>query len=139
MDRFLFGGRGLSSVFHVSLILSLSLSRSVSPTLLPLSLPTQCRRNSIGALQVHPFFIWRLTTPASSSLDWDPVLSQKKKKRKSVATRKRGGVGGSRRRHRDGGRKVGGNSSVGGECVYASVCRREKREMEREMENRRRG
>lgn len=81
MDRFLFGERGMSSVFHVSLIFSLSLSLSPpSPPSLHLM-----QENSTGALQVHPFFIWRLTTLASSSLDWDPVLSQK-----SVARRKRG-------------------------------------------------
>lgn len=99
------------------------------------------QERSIAALQVHPFFIWRLTTLASSSLDWDPVLSQK-----SVARKKRGRAGGDGEREEERGvmeverrRKFG----VGGECVYASVCKtlekkkveREK-EMEREMENR---
>lgn len=76
MYRFLFGGRGLSSGFHVGLILSLCL-----PTLLPSLYTNLMQENSVGALWVHPFFIWRLTTSASSSssssLDWDPGLSQK--------------------------------------------------------------
>lgn len=62
------------------------------------------QENRTGALQVHPFFIWRLTTLASSSLDWDPVLSQK-----SVARKTRGRAEGDGEREeeswRGGGRK----------------------------------
>lgn len=102
------------------------------------------RENSTGALQVHPFFIWRLTTLASSSLDWDPVLSQKKKKcckEEEREGRRRLREGGGERK--DGEREVE-SRSVGGECVYASACETWKKmeretEMEREMENRQSG
>lgn len=65
------------------------------------------------ALQVHPFFIWRLTTLASSSSrGCDPVLSQK-----GVAWRNRaraegeGERGGEVAKWREGVRKQGGNSA----------------------------
>ena len=101
MDRFLFGGRGLSTVFHVRLIL------------LP---PTWCGRRAPGPLRVHPFFIWRPTTLASCSLDWDPVLS-----RKSIEGGRKGGQRKSERRENRKEREVG--RSVGGEeGVCATLC-----------------
>lgn len=78
--------------------LSLSLSH-FTPSLSADSM----QEKSTGALQVHPFFIWRLTTLASSSLDWDPVLSQKSIERGwKREWRKRG----SERERRDGEREA---------------------------------
>lgn len=114
MDRFLFGGCGLSSIFHVSLILSLSLSVSHFTPSLSTNL---MQENRTGALQVHSFFIWRLTTLASSSLDWDPALSQK-----SVARKTRGRAGGDGESEEERGELESGRKfSVGGESVYARV------------------
>lgn len=105
---------------------SLSLYLSVSHFTPSLS-TNLMQEKSTGALQVHPFFIWRLTTLASSSLDWDPVLSQKvlHEEGRGVGGRLREGV----RERRNGEREVGRRRkfSVGGEGVYARVCERDEK------------
>lgn len=107
-------------LFHVSL--------SVSALTPPLS-ANLTQENSIGALQIHPYFIWRLTTLAGSSLDWDPVLVQK-----GVAMRKRGKTGaGAMGKWREGSRKAGGNAAWEESvcvCVYMQAYVRRRREGE---------
>lgn len=79
------------------------------------------QENSTGALQVHPFFIWWLTTLASSSLHWDPVLSWKKKMVQDGRKGEQKTTEGERRRKKRG--REGERRSkfrVGGE--YARVC-----------------
>lgn len=78
------------------------------------------QENSTGALQVHPFFIWWLTTLASSSLHWDPVLSWKK----NGARWKKGRAENDWRREKEEEKRREGERRskfrVGGE--YARVC-----------------
>lgn len=112
MDRFLFGERGMSSVFHVSLIFSLSVSLS------PLS-PLDAGEQHRGSTSSSIFYL-ASNNPGQQQPRLGPSsLPEKCCKEEEREGRRRLREGGGERRN---GETEVESKSVGGESVYASVC-----------------
>ena len=99
MDRFLFGGRGLSSVFHVNLILSLSISLSFSHFTPSLSTNSMQEKQHRGSTSSSIFYL-AANNPGQQQPRLGPSsLPEKKKKEKEkvLQWRREEGLGGEQK------------------------------------------
>lgn len=120
MDRFLFAGCGLSIIFHVSLILFLSPSLSLCLPLYSLSFYQLDAGEQYRGSTSSSIFYLAANNPGQQQPRLGPSsLPEKccKEEEREGGKRQREGGGG-------GGMEVESRRkfSVGGECVYASVC-----------------